>query len=198
MRLRLGQLLTREFSIVEASGMMIAAFGLSAVLGAIRQVLFNAQFGTGREANAYYAAARLPDTLFSLIAGGALSSAMLPVLVATWRVQGEEWGQRLVNLVLSTLLAVLSVVVLLGLIFAPSFVTHVLAPGFDAPTSQLTIRLTRIMLLEPLILAVGAVSIAVLNGRNQFLLPALSIISHNFTIISTCSSAPNRTPAVGP
>ena len=163
---------------------MMAAFVFSAMLGAIRQVLFNAQFGTGPEANAYYAAARLPDTLFSLIAGGALSSAMIPVLVATWRVGGEEMGQRLVNLVLSTLLAVLSVLVLLGLIFAPSFVTYVLAPGFDAPTSQLTIRLTRIMLLEPLILAVGAVSIAALNGRNQFLLPALSIISHNFTIIS--------------
>jgi putative peptidoglycan lipid II flippase len=180
----LKHLLTREFTITEASSMMMVAFFLSAVLGAIRQVLFNAVFGTGREANAYYAAARLPDTLFSLIAGGALSSAMIPILISTWRTEGEEAARRLVNLVLSTLLAVLGILVLIGLIFTPAFVTHVLAPGFDRETNQLTVFLTRIMLMEPLILAFGAVTMAVLNSRNQFLLPAISVVSHNFTIIS--------------
>ena len=183
-RLRLTGLLTREFTIAEASGILIVSFFLSAVLGAVRQVLLNATFGTGREANAYYAAARLPDTLFSLIAGGALSSAMIPVLLSTWRAQGEAAGRRLTNLVLTTLLATVGIVVITGEIFAPAFVTNVLAPGFDAETSRLTVTLTRIMLLEPLILAVGTVAIAVLNSRNQFLLPGLSIVSQNFTVIA--------------
>ncbi|MCB0189217.1 MAG: hypothetical protein KDE31_33335, partial [Caldilineaceae bacterium] len=74
-----------EFSITEGSAILIASFFASAVLGALRQVLFNAQFGVGVEANAYYAAFRLPDTLFSLIAGGTLSSAMIPVLIGTMR-----------------------------------------------------------------------------------------------------------------
>jgi putative peptidoglycan lipid II flippase len=38
----------------------MASFFLSALLGAVRQVLFNAQFGTGVDATAYYAAFRLP------------------------------------------------------------------------------------------------------------------------------------------
>lgn len=181
---RARRLLLREYTISEASGILMLSFFLSAVLGAVRQVLFNAQFGTGQEANAYYAASRLPDTLFNLIAGGALSSAMIPVLLSTWRSEGEQAGQRLINLVLTTLLATVACLVVVCMLFAPLFVTDVLAPGFDAETSRLTIRLTRMMLVEPLILALGAVAFAVLNSRNQFLLPGLSIVSHNFTIIA--------------
>ena len=183
-RLRLTGLLTREVSIGEASVILMASFFFSALLGAVRQVLFNAEFGAGREANAYYAAFRLPDTLFSLIAGGALSSAMIPVLLSTSRAEGEAAGRRLTSLVLSTLLAVFALVVLLGELFAPPFVNGLLAPGFDAETSALTVTLTRIMLVQPLILAVGSVATAVLNSRNQFVLTALSVVSHNVALIT--------------
>src|ERR671930_48586 len=105
-RPRLAGLLTRELTIREATIILMASFFFSALLGAVRQVLFNAQFGAGVEANAYYAAFPLPDTLFSLIAGGALSSAMIPVLVSTSREEGASAGWRLTNLVLTTLLAV--------------------------------------------------------------------------------------------
>jgi putative peptidoglycan lipid II flippase len=180
---RLAGLLTRELSIAEATIVLMASFFFSAMLGAVRQVLFNAQFGAGMEANAYYAAFRLPDTLFSLIAGGALSSAMIPVLLGAVREEGEEGGWRLISLVLTALLGVFTLIVLLGELLAPQFVSGVLAPGFDAPTSALTASLTRIMLLQPLILAVGSVATAVLNSRNQFVLTAASVASHNIGLI---------------
>jgi putative peptidoglycan lipid II flippase len=176
-------LLVREFSIGEAAFILMASFFFSAMLGAVRQVLFNAQFGAGNEASAYYAAFRLPDTLFSLIAGGALSSAMIPVLIGTVREDGERAGARLTSLVLSSLLAVFALIVLAGQVFAPAFVNGLLAPGFDRETSDLTVRLTRIMLMQPLVLAVGSVATAVLNSRNQFLLTALSVMSHNIALI---------------
>jgi putative peptidoglycan lipid II flippase len=146
-------------------------------------VLFNIQFGAGSEASAFYAAIRLPDALFSLIAGGALSSAMIPVLLTTSREDGREAAGRLVNLVLNSLLAVFALAVVVGEVFTPPFVTHVLAPGFDAGTSATTVSLTRLMLVQPLILAVGSVATAVLNGRNQFFLTAVSVASHNIGLI---------------
>jgi putative peptidoglycan lipid II flippase len=182
-RLSIAGLLTREFSIAEATVILMASFFASALLGAVRQVLFNAEFGAGNVASAYYAAFRLPDTLFSLIAGGALSSAMIPVLLATSRTKGDEAGWRLVSLVLSLLMAFMAVIVLLGIAFAPFFVENVLAPGFDDETTELTARLTRIMMLQPLVLAAGSVATAVLNSRNQFLLTALSVLSHNVALI---------------
>jgi len=182
-RLQLRGLLTREFSIGEASFILMASFFLSAALGAVRQVLFNAQFGVSLEANAYYAAFRLPDTLFSLIAGGALSSAMIPVLLNAKQQEGEAAGWRLVSVVLTTLMAVFVLLVLAIAVFAPALVARVLAPGFDAETAALTVSLTRIMLLQPLILLLGSVATAVLNSRNQFLLTALSVVSHNVSLI---------------
>jgi putative peptidoglycan lipid II flippase len=180
---RLSGLLTREFTIAEATFLFMASFFFSALLGGIRQILFNAQFGVGAEANAYYAAFRLPDLFFSLIAGGALSSAMIPVLISTSRGEGVERGWRLTSLVLTALLATFAAIILIAELVLPAFVNGVLAPGFDPETSQLTISLTRIMLVQPLILAVSSVATAVLNSRNQFLLTALSIASHNVTLI---------------
>jgi putative peptidoglycan lipid II flippase len=180
---RLTGLLTRELSIAEATIVLMASFFVSALLGAVRQILFNAQFGAGMEASAYYAAFRLPDTLFSLIAGGALSSAMIPVLLGAAREEGEEGAWRLISLVLTSLLVVFTLIVVADELFAPWFVSTLLAPGFDAETSRLTASLTRVMLLQPLVLVVGSVATAVLNSRNQFLLTAISVASHNLGLI---------------
>lgn len=70
-------------------------------------------------------------------------------------------------------MAVFALIVLAGEMFAPAFVGSLLAPGFDAPTQQLTVTLTRIMLAQPLILAVATVATALLNSRNQFFLTAI-------------------------
>ncbi len=182
--LQLRRIIHYEFSITEASAILMATYLLSAVMGAVRQMLFNSQFGVSMEANAYYAAFRLPDTLFILIAGGTLSNAMIPVLLGTGRQEGRAAAQRLVSLVLTALLVTMVVIILLLEIFTPFFVRYILAPGFDAETAQLTVTLTRIKLLQPLILCVGSVATAVLNSRNQFLLPAISILTYNTSLIA--------------
>ena len=176
-------LIARQFTIAEAAVLLMASFFLSALLGAVRQVLFNAEFGAGPEASAYYAAFRLPDLLFSLVAGGALSSAMIPVLASVSADENSAAEHRLAGLVLTSLLAVFAALVLIGELVTPGFVERLLAPGFDEPTSRLTVQLTRVMLIQPLILAVGSVATAVLNSRNQFLLTALSVASHNVCLI---------------
>ncbi len=186
---RLSALLNREFSVAEATVLLMASFLVSAALGAVRQVLLNARFGTGPQASAYYAAFRLPDALFSLIAGGALSSAFIPVLIATRRSDGEAAAWRLTSLVLHTLLVGVAVVSALLALGAPWFVDRLLVPGFDPATRELTATLTRVMLLQPLILVVGSVATAVLNSRNRFLLTALSVASHNIALIGGVAAA---------
>jgi putative peptidoglycan lipid II flippase len=181
----LKNLLTREYGVAEASFILMTSFFLSAALGAVRQVLFNAQFGVSQQANAYYAAFRLPDTLFSLIAGGALSSAMIPVLLNARQKEGEAAGWRLISVVLTSLIAVFALLIIAVELFTPVLVSGVLAPGFDAETSALTAKLTRIMLIQPVILLLGSVATAVLNSRNQFLLTGLSVVSHNVSLIAS-------------
>ncbi|MFP4436827.1 MAG: lipid II flippase MurJ [Chloroflexaceae bacterium] len=180
---RWSALLLRESGIAEGSFLLMLSFLASAVLGMLRQILFNAQFGISWQASAYYAAFRLPETFALLLTGGTLANAMLPVLVQVAHTEGEAAARRFINLVLTTLLAVMTPLVLLGLLLAPWFVRTLLAPGFDAATAELTTTLTRIMLLELLLLVVVSVGTAVLYSRNQFVLPALGVAVHNLTLI---------------
>src|SRR5690349_7117683 len=96
----------REFGVAEASVVLAVSFFLSALLGAARQILLNARFGTSDDASAYYAAARLPETLFTLVAGGALWNALIPVLVRIRRDDGVEAERRLADIVLTACLGV--------------------------------------------------------------------------------------------
>jgi len=78
---RLRRFATRQYGVSDAALIMALAFAASAMLGIVRQVLIGATFGDGATVAAYYAAARLPETLITLIAGGALTAALVPVLV---------------------------------------------------------------------------------------------------------------------
>ena len=159
------------------------AYIASKVLGVIRQVMFNALFGTGPDATAYYAAFRLPDTLFNLIAGGALTYAFIPIFMSYDKQRGEREAWRLASLVFNVLLVSLTAFVLLAELVAPTFVDKLLVPGLPPSEKALTTTLTRIMLLHPLILGLGTVATAILNSRRQFLRPALSIAVYDLGLI---------------
>src|SRR5579859_1985236 len=181
---RLGRAIAeRRFSIAEAAVLLMVAYIASRGLGVIRQSIFNAVFGAGPAANAYYAAFRLPDFLFNLIAGGALSNALIPVFISYDKDHGRQAAWRLVSLVFNCMLAALVIVLLAGEFLAPDFVNHILVPGYPAAERALTTSLTRIMLVQPLVLALGTIATAVLSSKRQFLLPALSIAVYNFGLI---------------
>ncbi|HLJ33923.1 MAG TPA: murein biosynthesis integral membrane protein MurJ [Ktedonobacteraceae bacterium] len=180
---RAGGISLRKFSITEGALLLIAGYLASRGLGVVRQSLFNAMFGTGIQASAYYAAYRLPDTLFELIAGGALSHAFIPVFISYEKDQGRREAWRLASLVFNILLVVLTLCTLIAEFVAPVFVSHLLVPGYSPATQALTTSLTRIILIQPLILGLGTVASALLNGKRQFLLPAISLAVYNFGLI---------------
>ncbi len=155
----------------------------SRALGIVRQILLNTIFGTGPAADAYYAAAYLPETLFDLVAGGALIYAFIPVFLSYEKDHGQREAWRLASLVFNALLLVLSLATLVGEFFAPAFVTHWLVPGYPPDKQALTISLTRVMLFQPLLLGLSTVITAALNSKRQFLLSALSVAIYNVGLI---------------
>jgi putative peptidoglycan lipid II flippase len=179
-----GSLSLRRFSITEAAFLLMLAFITSRSLGVVRQMLFNVLFGTGPAANAYYAAAYLPETLFDLVAGGALTHAFLPVFLSHEKASGQREAWRLTSLVFNVMLVVLVLLVLLGEFLAPAFVHHWLVPGYSPAEQALTTDLTRVLLLQPLLLGLGTVITAALNSKRQFLLPAVSVAIYNVGLIA--------------
>lgn len=195
---RMGEGLTlRRFSVVEASFIIILALLASHVLGIVREVAFAAMFdpaSTG--AKAYIAAFRLPALLYNLIAGGALATAFIPVFLSAEKQKGEYEAWRLASLLFNIVLVTLTAGTLLCEFLTPELVSQFLVSGFSATDQAMTTSLTRIMLIQPLILGLGTVLTGVLNSKRQFLLPALSLAVYNVGLIGGLAVA-KLVPGVG-
>src|SRR2546421_6699593 len=66
--------------IASAATLILVAYGLSRVLGAVRELVIANTFGTGHNLDDYRVAFGVPDLLFNLLLAGAVSSAFIPVL----------------------------------------------------------------------------------------------------------------------
>jgi len=186
----------RQFGVSAGAALFLVTFLASAALGAVRQVLLSATFGAGDELSAYLAASRLPETLFTLVAGGALTNALVPVLIERIGAGDDAGAWRLAEGALSLLLAVLAALSVAVFILAPLLVRHVLAPGFDEPTAALATQLTRLLLVQPLLLAVASVATANLSARLRFFLPAVTVLAHNIGEIAGVG-ATRLVPSIG-
>jgi putative peptidoglycan lipid II flippase len=126
--------------------------------------------------DAFVAANRVSETLFTLIAAGALGSAFLPTftgfLVHDDRRSAWKLAASIANLV-TLALSLLGVIVA---IFAPQIVRYVLAPGlyYDYYLYHLTIDLLRIQLISPVLFGLGGLVIGILNAHKIFLIPQLT------------------------
>lgn len=170
----------RQYGVSDAAVVMAAAFALSAVLGMLRQMLIVATFGDGSAVAAYYAAARLPETVINFVAGGALTTALVPLLLAEPTHADQE---RLLNTVSTMVLSGVVAFSLVAQLGVAWFVTTVLLPGVDTTTQQLTIILTRILLLQPTLLALVSIVSALLTAQRRFTLIAAAYVSYNLMII---------------
>jgi putative peptidoglycan lipid II flippase len=148
---------------------------LSSATGLVTQMLVSRAFGTGGELDAFYAANRLSEILFSLISGGALASAFIPTFTGYLARDDRRGAWRLASSVANLLLMAISLVCAAAWIFAPWLVRNVIAPGFeDAGQIQLTIDLLRIQLLSAIIFGLSGLLMGVLNAHQHFALPALA------------------------
>ncbi len=162
--------------ITRAAGTVMAAFVLSNVVGLVRQVLIARTFGTGDLLDAFYAAARFPDILFNLVAGGALASAFVPTFTGFLTREDRQGAWRLASGVINLALLALVATSLLAAAGAEPLVRYVLARGFAGHPAQiaLTVSLLRILLLTSAIFGVSGLLMGILNAHQHFLLPALA------------------------
>jgi len=165
---------TAQRQIVRAAGIVMAAFVLSNLTGLLRQMLISRAFGTGTDLDALYAAQRLTDVLFNLVAGGALASAFIPTFTGFLAHDETEGAWRLASGVLNLVFIVLLAVSVPAWLLATPLVQIVLAPGFPPAEQALAASLLRIVLLAPTIFGVSGLLMGILNAHQHFLLPALA------------------------
>ncbi len=174
--------MTTARHLARAGLIVSSAFLISRVLGWIRLVVIANAVPDPSELDAFFAAFRIPDLLFQLVAAGALSSALIPVVSGLMSSDGAARAWRVVSTVTNLMLIALLVLAGIVFVFADRLVP-LYTSGFDPATMARTIELTRIMVLSPIFLALGAVATSVLNAQGRFAAAAIAPITYNLAII---------------
>ncbi len=166
-----------------AAALIVGASSLaSRLLGLLRDRVLAGTFGAGNALDTYYAAFRLPDTVYNLLILGAISAGFIPVFSEYLERQGKEAAAKLAGQVLVTVGACLVVASAAVAILAP-WIVPVTVPGFDAMKLAETIKLTQIMSISPLLLGLSAVIGGVMQSLRRYIGFALAPVFYNLGII---------------
>jgi len=87
----------RARHLLKSSVIVIVLLGLGKITGLVRLFLVANTFGTSAEYDAFTAANQLPEVFFTLIAGGALAAAFIPVYSKYLTQESEKKAARLAN-----------------------------------------------------------------------------------------------------
>lgn len=164
----------RTRHLLRSSIIVIFLFGLGKLTGLIRTRLVSTTFGTGAEIDAFTAANQLPEVFFTVIAGGSLAAAFIPVYVDYLANKSARESLKLANTILTLVILILGTISALGAIFAPWLVSVVLVPDFPPQTQELTATIMRVILIQTTLFGISGVLSSILNAHQHFALPALA------------------------
>jgi putative peptidoglycan lipid II flippase len=183
---------TRQVGIV---GLAVLA---SRILGLARDLIVAALFGANRNLDAFLIAFRIPNLLRDLFAEGALSTAFVTVFSQKIATEGDNVAWKLASKVTTLVTIFMSVIVLLGIVFADVLV-RLQAPGFSPDDVAFTTVLLRIMYPFILLVSLAALTMGMLNARRIFGVPAMASSFFNLgSIIGGVALGWWMDPAFGP
>lgn len=172
-------------TVAKAAGLMIVTIMLSRVLGFVREMLLIYYFGRGGLTDIYKLSFTIPDMLYFLIAGGALSSAFIPVFTKYITEGKDDDAWKVFSVVACTALTVASVFIAVGWVYAEP-ISRLIAPGISSRPEAIhqLAYLTRIVLPAQAFFFLGGLMMGTLYSRNRFFAPAFGPLVYNIMIIA--------------
>jgi putative peptidoglycan lipid II flippase len=173
----------RARQLVSSTVIVMIAFGTAKAISLAQTFIIAEIFGVGREWDAFVTANQIPELIFTLIAGGALGHAFIPIFSGFLARSDTSGAWKVASHVVNTIF--LTALTLSGIAFvaAPWLVANVAAPGFDAAAQAQTVELMRVLLVSTLIFSVSGIIMGMLQSFNAFLLPALAPIMFDVGIL---------------
>jgi putative peptidoglycan lipid II flippase len=165
-------------------GVMSIAVFLSRILGLVRDQIMTYFFGTTYINDAFNVAYNIPNLLRRLFGEGALSAAFVPMYNELGITKGKKEQMLFAINVVSILTLFLSMLTLIGIVFAP-LIVRLLYPGLSEPTILLAIKLSRIMFPYLFFIGLSSTFIAILNSHDYFFMTGLSSALLNIGMVLT-------------
>ncbi|HLF19066.1 MAG TPA: murein biosynthesis integral membrane protein MurJ [Candidatus Omnitrophota bacterium] len=187
-------------SLIKSTSILSIGTLTSRIFGFLRDVVLAKMLGTGFSADAFFVALRIPNLFRDLVGEGATNSAVVPIFSEYKHSKSAEEFWRFASIVLSLAMIALSVIVILGVLFAPVIV-RLIVPGFmaDAAKLELTIKLTRILFPYLVFIGLTAYSMGILYTFRSFAIPAFthSLLNISIVISALVASRTMEEPVFG-
>src|SRR5688500_18536253 len=143
----------------------------SRILGLAREKVLFYLFGASASLDAFRIAVLVPQAFYDLLIGGHVNGALVHVLTEIVTIKGRDELWKVVNILITLLLILVSALVIAVEYFAFEIV-QISATGLDAQTQDLAIDLLRITSPALIFLALFAVFSGTLYTLKSFTWPA--------------------------
>ena len=179
---RVRELFRREIKGLHEAAYLLAFFSIiSQLFALVRDRLLASSFGTGLELDIYYASFKLPDLMFVLISTLVSVSVLVPHFVKL--LEDKKELKKVVDSIF-TILSLLSVVILVIAFFlTPKFLGWIVPSLLDSTFGNELIIITRIMLIQPILLSLSSFMGSLVQAYKKFTIYAFSPILYNLGII---------------
>jgi putative peptidoglycan lipid II flippase len=171
---------SQQNSILSAASLIMLMVIASRVLGLVRQRVL-ANYFSVEELSLFFAAFRLPDTIFEVLVFGTFSSAFVPVFARLAKKDEKKaWG--LASSVLNIGMIFFVLLALFFSFFADIFYSFA-TPGFSLDKRSQIVSLSRYLFFAQGFFVASYVLTGVLESLRRFLMPALAPVFYNLGII---------------
>jgi putative peptidoglycan lipid II flippase len=190
-----GQGASHWAGIAQGAVLIAGLTSLSRLLGLVRTLVFSQSVGAGCLGTAYTTANGVPNLIYELALGGALTSAMVPVLARSaaraWTDPGEKARVAQISSALLTWAVVILLPVTAAIVATAGPIAQLLIPAnpnADCNRADMVNATTHmIVIFAPQILLYGisVVLFGLLNAYRRFTGPTLAPVAANVVMISS-------------
>ena len=160
----------KSSGMAKAALIVMSSIVLSRITGFLREMLIAYKIGVNAFSDAYVIGFTIPDLMYNLLVGGAISAALIPFLSGHIERGEEKKGWKAASTFINIIFAGIMILSCLGMIFAPKIL-----PLYNQQyvhqtpdMQQLTVSVTRTLFPSVAFLMLAAICTGVLNSYKKF------------------------------
>lgn len=172
---------TSSMKLISSVGIIVAISILSKIMGFTRELLIADKFGANYQTDAFKASQTIAGLFFDII-GAAVITTFIPMLSESYIKNGKEDMYKFANTVINMLVIASFIIFGISYFFSPQIV-KLIVPKFSGEAYAVTLRLTKLSMLNIIFMCISGGFIAILQTLEEFTAPALVGIMVSLPII---------------
>lgn len=178
--------IVKRISLPGAATLLIVSMLIAQVLGFLRTMLVNGNFPDKgpSSTDAYFAAFKIPDFFFYVLAAGVLSVALIPILTDHMQRSDRRGVWQLSNSLMNLLALIMLIIGVIVFVFAEQLM-HLVAPDLTADQLHNATIIMRLVSFNPFFFTLSGVLTSTQQVFGRFFFFAVAPIIYNLSVMGS-------------